>query len=257
VLRYDRQIKAGRYRLATNQSTLRILKELCRGQESKLLVTIPEGYNIKDIANLLASEGICSEQAFLDACHNKELLNSLNINNSTVEGYLYPDSYDFMFGSDPKEIIQRMVKRFWQILSELKIAKIENTAYIDSIVIMASIIEKEAKIDSERPIIASVFYNRLRLKMPLQSCATVQYILPNHKEQLSLEDIQINSPYNTYLHIGLPPSAICNPGKASILAAANPAKTQYRYFAVDKNGRHHFSKTFYEHQQFVKNKEKP
>lgn len=254
VLKYDRKIKAGRYRFLTNQRTLKVLKELSRGQESKLLITIPEGYNIKDIAKLLAQQGICAEQSFLNACHDKKLLDSLNINNSTVEGYLYPDTYDFMFGAEPKEIICRMVKRFWQIFTELSINRIENKKYIDSIVTLASIIEKEAKIDSERPIIASVFYNRLKAKMPLQSCATVQYILPHRKENLSIEDTKIDSPYNTYIYLGLPPSPICNPGKASILAAIKPAKTQYRFFAVDENGHHRFSKTFSEHQQFVKAK---
>jgi UPF0755 protein len=121
-------------------------------------------------------------------------------------------------------------------------------------VTIASIIEKEAKLANERPIIASVFYNRMKYNMSLQSCATIEYILPNHKEQLSIEDTKISSPYNTYLHQGLPPTPICNPGKASLLAAINPAKTKYLYFAIDNGDAHHFSKSFAEHQQFLRSK---
>jgi UPF0755 protein len=115
-------------------------------------------------------------------------------------------------------------------------------------------VEKEAKIDDERSIIASVFYNRLKYRMPLQSCATVQYILPIHKEVLSVEDTKIESPYNTYLHPGLPPTPICSPGKASLIAAIKPTQTKYLYFALDKNGSHYFSKNFSEHQEFLRKK---
>jgi UPF0755 protein len=145
-----------------------------------------------------------------------------------------------------------MVKRFWQIYNE--IVKSKNQKSIDTIVTIASLVEKEAKLENERPIIASVFYNRLRYKMLLQSCATVEYVLSNHKEQLSIEDTKIQSPYNTYLHRGLPPTPICNPGRASLVAATQPVQTKYLYFAVDNNSSHHFSKSFTEHQNFLRNK---
>ena len=252
ILGYDKKIKSGRYNFQPKSSLFTVLKTLNQGGTNKALVTIPEGYNIKDIAMLLDSEGICSEKSFIKACLDKILLRSLNIYNTNAEGYLFPDSYDFSISTNPAEIIERMVKRFWQIYDE--IAKTRNTKSLDTIITIASLVEKEAKLENERPIIASVFYNRLKFKMPLQSCATVEYVLNNHKEQLSVEDTKIESPYNTYLHRGLPPTPICNPGCASIIAAMNPVQTKYLYFAVDNNGSHHFTQSFSEHQNFLRRK---
>lgn len=263
IFGYDRKIKSGRYHFAINSNVFDVLKTLNRGGEDKVLVTIPEGYRIKEIAKLLSSEGICSEKEFLKACADITLLRSLNIDYPLAEGYLFPDSYDFMIPSEPKDIIEKMVKRFWQVFEEIQKSKVtqgvilssaKNPSSIDTIVTIASLIEKEAKLPNERSIIASVFYNRLKYNMPLQSCATVEYVLPNHKEQLSVEDTKTQSPYNTYLHRGLPPTPICSPGKASLIAAINPTKTKYLYFAIDKDDAHHFSKTFTEHQQFLKEK---
>jgi UPF0755 protein len=254
VLGYDKKIKSGRYHFSKDANIFNIIKNLNHGGEDKVLVTIPEGYRIKEIAKVLSSEGVCSEKEFLKACADATLLHSLNIDNSVAEGFLFPDSYDFSIPSEAKEIVERMVKRFWQVFEEIQNSKTKSQKYIDSIVTIASIIEKEAKLANERPIIASVFYNRMKYNMPLQSCATVEYILPNHKEQLSVEDTKTPSPYNTYLHRGLPPTPICNPGKASLLAAINPAKTRYLYFAVDNGDAHHFSKSFAEHQQFLRDK---
>jgi UPF0755 protein len=263
ILGYDRKIKSGRYYLAPNSNVFDVLKILNQGGENKALITIPEGYTMKDIARLLETEGVCKEKAFIKACADTALLNSLQLNKRKIEGYLFPDSYDFVIPSEPEEIIQRMVKRFWQVFSETQNLKVtrsvilsraKNLNSIDTIVTIASLVEKEAKLDQERPIIASVFYNRLKSKMPLQSCATVQYILPNHKEQLSVEDTKLQSPYNTYLYPGLPPTPICNPGKASLQSALKPAQTKFLYFAVDKNDKHHFSNNFSEHQHFLRNK---
>ncbi|MBS4014829.1 MAG: endolytic transglycosylase MltG [Candidatus Latescibacteria bacterium] len=250
VLGYDKKIKSGRYRFASNSRVLDILKALSRGGENRALITIPEGYSIKQIGQLLENEGICAQTAFVKACADKTLLASLNIFSANAEGYLFPDSYDFTIDLEPKQVIERMVRRFWQIFSE--ISETRSFKSIDTIVKIASLVEKEAKLDAERPIIASVFYNRLKVKMPLQSCATVQYILPNHKEVLSIEDTKIDSPYNTYLYPGLPPTPICNPGKAALIAAIKPTQTKYLYFAVAQNGSHHFSQNFAEHQNFLR-----
>lgn len=261
ILGYDKKIKAGRYNFQSGSNLFSVLKTLSQGGINKILVTIPEGYNIKEIAKLLESEGICSAKLFIKACSDITLLTSLNIFNTNAEGYLFPDSYDFSISANPSEIIERMVKRFWQIYSEIQESKVtqsvilsraKNLKSIDTIVSIASLVEKEAKLDNERLIIASVFYNRLKYKMPLQSCATVEYVLNNHKEQLSIEDTKIASPYNTYLHRGLPSTPICSPGRASLIAALNPAKTKYLYFAVDTNNSHHFSKSFTEHQIFLR-----
>ncbi|MCS7258251.1 MAG: endolytic transglycosylase MltG [candidate division WOR-3 bacterium] len=252
ILGYDKKIKPGRYKFTPNEKLLKLLKTLSIGGEQKIFITIPEGYTIKQIGELLDKEGICSKDEFYKACHNQDLINSLNIKAQSLEGYLFPDSYDFLFNSSPEEIIKRMVKRFFEIIS--KISDIKNPYWLDSIVRIASLVEKEAKLDEERPIIASVFYNRLRRKMPLQSCATIQYILEHPKNVLTLEDTKLPSPYNTYLNLGLPPTAICNPGQASLQAAIFPQKTNYLYFAVSKDGRHYFSKTFAEHEKFLRTK---
>jgi UPF0755 protein len=254
ILGYDKKIKSGRYRFASNSRVLDVLKALSRGGENKAFITIPEGYTIKQIGQVLENEGICAQTAFVKACADKTLLASLNILSSNAEGYLFPDSYDFTIGLEPRQVIERMTKRFWQVFNEIQISNIKNQKSIDTIVKIASLIEKEAKLDTERPIIASVFYNRLKVKMPLQSCATVQYILPNHKEVLSIEDTKIDSPYNTYLYPGLPPTPIGNPGKAALIAAVKPAQTKYLYFAVAQNGSHHFSQNFAEHQKFLRNR---
>lgn len=254
LLGYDKKIKSGRYRLKVNSRAYDVLKILSQGGKKSSLITIPEGYTIKQIATLLENEGICRQNEFIEECRNKVLLESLNIKSSLAEGYLFPDSYDLLFNSEPKIVIEKMVNRFWQVWREISNANAINQKSLDTILIIASLVEKEAKLDNERGIIASVFYNRLKLKMPLQSCATVQYILPNHKEVLSIEDTKIDSPYNTYLYLGLPPTPICNPGKSSLIAALNPAKTKYLYFAVSHNGTHHFAETFSEHQRFLRNK---
>lgn len=252
VLGYDKKIKSGRYRFAPNSKIFDVLKALSRGGENRALITIPEGYSVKQIGQVLESEGICSEQEFVKACADKTLLASLNIFSNNAEGYLFPDSYDFTIGLEPKQVIERMVKRFWQVFNDL--TQVKSFKSIDTIIKIASLVEKEAKLDNERPIIASVFYNRIKVEMPLQSCATIQYILPNHKEVLSIEDTKIDSPYNTYLYPGLPPTPICNPGKAALIAAVRPGQTKYLYFAVAKNGSHYFSKTFSEHQNYLRNK---
>ena len=254
IFGYDKKIKSGRYHFSSEANIFNIIKTLNRGAEDKVLITIPEGYRISEIAKLLATEGICSEKEFIKACADVTILSSLNIDNPIAEGFLFPDSYDFPIPSEAKDIVERMIQRFWQVYQEIQNSKTKSQRYIDSIVTIASIIEKEAKLANERPIIASVFYNRMKYNMSLQSCATIEYILPNHKEQLSIEDTKILSPYNTYLHQGLPPTPICNPGKASLLAAINPAKTKYLYFAIDNGDAHHFSTSFAEHQQFLRSK---
>ncbi|MEO0072888.1 MAG: endolytic transglycosylase MltG [candidate division WOR-3 bacterium] len=252
ILGYDKKIKPGRYRFSSNERILRVLKALSAGGEHRVFVTIPEGYTIKQIAELLEKEGICASEKFYEACHNRALISSLNIKAQSLEGYLFPDSYDFLFNSEPAEIINRMVKRFFEVIRKITIPK--NPYWLDSVVRIASLVEKEAKVLEERPLIASVFYNRLQRRMPLQSCATIQYILLYPKDVLTIEDTKIPSPYNTYLNPGLPPTAICNPGEASLRAAIFPKKTDYLYFAVDKDGRHHFSRTFAEHERFLRTK---
>jgi UPF0755 protein len=264
--RQDRSIKPGRYTFPVGISEYRALKIIGRGGEKDAFVTVPEGFTIEQIATRLEAEEVCDREAFLAAGRDTALLRSLNIPANSAEGYLFPDSYLLPFGIAPEEVMRIMNRRFrtvfrstWDSVrserghhqfSGLLAARrkpVASPMTMDQIVTLASIVEKEAEKDTERPLVASVFVNRLRRRMPLQSCATVQYVLPQRKAILSEADTRVESPYNTYLHPGLPPGPICNPGKPSLQAAISPAETNFLFFVVRGDGYHHFSASFAEH----------
>ena len=170
-----------------------------------------------------------------------------------MEGYLFPDTYEVPKKYGVEKMIKVMLSNFNQIAIENKFTdRAEKIGFsLNEIIILASIIEKEAKFNDEKNKVSSVFYNRLKINMKLQSCATIQYILGEPKEGLDENDLKIDSPYNTYLYKGLPPGPICNPGLDSIIAALEPAEEDYLFFVLGDNGRHIFSKTYQEH---LKNK---
>lgn len=246
------KIAAGNYKLSSSMSYKELCSILQKGVVYKKTVrfTIPEGFTCVQIAKRLSSLGIVDEKKFLDEINNYNFDFRFKYPSKDVkyklEGFLYPDTYEIYIGESEKDIIKRMLNRFLEVYNSIKHKK---TTQLDDIqtVILASIVEKEAKKDFERPVIAGVFLNRLNQGIKLESCATVEYILPFHKEVLSYEDVKIKSLYNTYLYKGLPPSAICNPGKKSLLAALNPQKTNYLFFVAKKDGSHIFSKTYEEH----------
>jgi UPF0755 protein len=226
-----------------------IVHELRRGIPPSLKITIPEGLNNKEVAELFSQKGLVNLASFTDALKDHsaiyELLDDYHIKTG-MEGYLFPDTYNFeLNASIEKEIIHKMILRFKDVYEqnfpEIPVNKRKE------IVIIASLVEKEAKKPEERPIIAGVFYNRLRRGYALQSCATVQYSLGKRKERLYYKDLQVESPYNTYLHQGLPPGPIANPGLASLKAAVNPAQVSYLYFVAKPDGSHVFSTTFEQH----------
>lgn len=248
LLGFEKRLKSGRYLIKENSDELSVLRVLARGGEERVLVTIPEGKTLIEIGGILEEEGITSAAEFVKAGSDSRILRDFGIPYRSVEGYLFPDSYDFLFGEDPKSIIKRMVERFFSVYNQLKTEFGSAGLKDNEIVILASIIEKEAVLGSEKPIISGVFINRFKKRLPLQSCATIQYILPRHKERLSYEDLKIESPYNTYLNIGFPPGPICNPGKEALKAAVFPQKTDYLYFVSRGDGSHHFSKTLREHE---------
>ncbi len=248
ILGLDKRVKAGRYRFTIPMSEHEVLRVLTEGRAITLRVTIPEGYTVKDIANLLAKElGIDSEK-FMEVCKDSDFLVSLGVPARFAEGFLFPDTYEFTWGVDERVIVKQMIRRFFEVFDDsLKKGMQKQGRSLLEIVILASLVEKEAQVDEERPIIAGVYYNRLKKRMPLQCCATIQYILPKRKENLSYDDLRIDSPYNTYKHYGLPPGPICNPGKASLEAACFPASTKYLYFVSRGDGTHIFSRTAKEH----------
>ena len=209
-------------------------------------VTIPEGFNIFDVAMAVESAGLDSKEDFLTAeRQHTELIADISPHAASLEGYLFPDTYKFPRKATPLQMLTAMVRRFRQATVQLGLGK-----NIAEKVTMASIIEKEVAQDSERPLVAGVFVNRLARDMPLQTDPTVIYaaLLENrYRGTIYASDLKSPSLYNTYQHAGLPPGPICNPGLAALRAAITPAKTDYLYFVSDANGHSRFATTLEEH----------
>ncbi|SMB98703.1 UPF0755 protein [Thermanaeromonas toyohensis ToBE] len=252
----DQQLKPGVYRLQPGTNLKALLEQLVAGRIWEEEFTIPEGYNLKQIARLLEAKGLMSQAEFWRAVaqpYDYEFLAGITPSPHYLEGFLFPDTYRVAVGAKPETIIRKMLDRFQEVYSEViryRAPGLElNTLQV---VTLASLVEKEAKLDEERPLIAGVFLNRLRKGMKLESCATVEYLLEEPKPVLSYQDLEIDSPYNTYRVFGLPPGPIASPGKASLLAALNPAPTEYLYFVARPDGSHEFSRTLEEHNAAIR-----
>lgn len=250
----DGTLKAGDYSLGPGMDIDTIMGKLRAGKGSGNTVrfTIPEGYDIKKIADKLEEQGLIDKEKFLKEIQQGQFdywfVKDLKIGENRLEGYLYPETYEVYVDSDEHQIIDKMLAQFNKIFTEDHIKQIEASGRsLEEVMILASIIEREAVVSVDRPVIAGVFLSRLSIKMPLQSCATIQYILGEQKPVLSTADTQIPSPYNTYLNPGLPPAPICSPGIESINAALWPEKTDYLFFLAKGDGSHVFSKTYEEH----------
>jgi len=245
----NRKLKAGRYRFDYPFSVWEALNKISSGAVVYHKVTIPEGLTMAQIAGIMAGEAGADSLSLMNAFRDTLVLRTYDIKAPSLEGYLFPETYDFEWGSSAGVIVQRLVESFFanimpEWLGEIKKQKRD----LRQIVIMASLVEREAQIDEERPMVASVFYNRLKLRRPLESCASIEYALPRHKNRrLTYDDLEIDSPYNTYRRQGLPPGPICNPGRKSMEAAVYPAQTNYLYFVSKGDGSHIFTKTLEEH----------
>ena len=240
LMKLEDQLKYGEYNLSPSMNMIQILDKLVKGEVIVYKITIPEGYTSTQIAELLDKKEVAEEESFLKLVKDSE---------KTPEGYLFPDTYEVPKKYGAEKMVKVMLANFNQVALVNKFTdKAEEIGFsLDEIIILASIIEKEAKFTEEKSKVSSVFHNRLKTGMKLQSCATIQYILEEPKEKLDENDLKIESPYNTYLYKGLPPEAICNPGLDSIIAALEPAEEDYLYFVLGENGRHIFSKTYQEH----------
>ncbi|MGC8486260.1 MAG: endolytic transglycosylase MltG [Candidatus Baltobacteraceae bacterium] len=240
------EIRAGRYRFQAHTDTVALLDRLLAGGRNSIRVTIPEGFTDRQIARRLARSGV-GDEATLEHAFRDDSAVIDGVHITGLEGFLFPDTYLIPIGAKPREIESQMLARFRQELpgDAMERAKQLHVSLVGAITI-ASMIEREAKIDRDRPLIASVIYNRLRLRMPLQIDATVEYALPHHRSVLSYADLRVRSPYNTYLHAGLPPGPIANPGRASIEAAFHPAKTDFLYYVAKGDGSHVFAATLAE-----------
>lgn len=238
VFNFDSKLKSGIYDLKPVNNMNELLLELSKGGRPKeIRVTIPEGFTASDIADRLYSNSIVKDkEAFLKYI-------------KPHEGYLFPDTYNFYEDMPYDLILKKFLDRFNEVVPSdyAELAK-KRGLTMNEAIILASIVEKEAKFDDDRPLVASVFLNRLAIGMPLQADSTILYALGTHKEWLSKEDYQIDSPYNTYKYTGLPPTPICNPGIKSIMAVVEAPKTDYYYFMTTPEGRAIFSKTLSEHE---------
>jgi len=249
----ENKVKFGEYKISPKNSTLAILNQIVEGRVYMHLVTIPEGFTIGQITERLSKEKIVNKDEFLDLAKNNTTIEINGNRPPTLEGYLFPDSYFFPKGMSAAEVINVFVGKFNEKIVPLyEEAKKQNKKLmpLDDIIKLASIVEAEARLDKERPVIASVYYNRLNKKILLQCDATIQYVLEKRKININYADLAIDSPYNTYLYPGLPPTPIGNPGLASVKAVLYPENTQYFYFVRnDKagDGSHIFSRTYDEH----------
>lgn len=249
----EREIKAGKYLFAGHYSDYDVLSLISSGRSNLLVhVTIPEGMTVRQIAGICRRDLGADSAAFARAALSDSMAQVLGIPSTTLEGYLFPETYDFYYGTKPGEIMERMTAEFKKFFNDSLRTRAREIGYsVDQVVTMASIVEAEAQLDSERAIIASVYYNRLRKRMPLEADPTIEYALGEHTK-IYYKDLRIKSPYNTYEHYGLPPTPICNPGMKSIIAALYPDTTRYLYFVANGKGGHVFSVTFRAHKRAIR-----
>ncbi|HEX3015931.1 MAG TPA: endolytic transglycosylase MltG [Desulfobacteria bacterium] len=249
------KLQSGSYSLSPAENLSAIVSDIYRGPLT-VRVTIPEGYSTEQIADLLVREKLVDKDKFFAAVRSGsfgyDFLNGLPATNSRLEGYLFPATYKITPGISETEIIKLMLARFAQEYTpQVRQAIAAKSWTVEKWVTLASIVEKEAQQREDRPIVAGIFVKRLRQGMPLQSDATIQYIFGFSKAKLYVKDLQVKSPYNSYLNKGLPPGPIANPGRSSLLAAAFPAQSDYLYFVTKPDGSEAYAKTFPEHQQNV------
>lgn len=245
-------IKAGTYSLRSGESWSQLITALRDGEGLERKVTIPEGWNLFSIVPALATALGSPPESVAVAVRDTAMLRELDIPTPTLEGYLFPDTYIFAYGTSPHLAVREMVTRFEHVWDPAWDDRLQQLAMSkNDVMTLASIIEREARLPEERPVISAVYHNRLRLQMPLQADPTVEYALGEHRDRLFYKDLDVESPYNTYRHPGLPPGPIASPGKASIEAALFPAAVPYLYFVASPDGHHEFRTTFKAHTEAV------
>jgi len=250
-----KKIQWGDFELYAGIPPTILLNDLTTGETILRRITIPEGFTLLQIARRLSEENLAEEKAFLASAYDPQFLETLEIDGQSLEGYLFPDTYIFHQGMSIQTIQKRMVRRFKEVLTRLQekegIPGDQDREDIKKIVTLASIVEKESGLKSEQPLIASVFYNRLKKGMALQSDPTVIYGIKDFNGNLTKKNLLTPTAYNTYLKPGLPPGPIANPGKDSLQAVLSPARSDYLYFVSKNDGSHYFSKTLQNHLRAV------
>ena len=249
------QMHAGRYELSPAMPPRQIAALMALGETAQGIVTVPEGFTIRQIAERLAEHHLADAQQFLALAQTQGRTfhaGSWTPPDDNLEGYLFPDTYSVPKGASSRDIAQMMLDNFARrVLTPRRAALDRFPGGMPAAVTLASLVEREAEVDADRPLIAAVYLNRLKRGMRLQCDATVQYALPEHKARLHYSDYRVDSPYNTYLHAGLPPAPIANPGLPSIEAALHPASVDYLFYVAGPGGRHIFTRTLNQHEQAV------
>ena len=259
LLGVGNHLQAGTYSIAPSDTTFSILRKIASGKVTadSFTIVIPEGFSVYKIRKLLENQGIATDTWEFNRALVKQFPFLKEVPDGSLDGYLFPDTYQVARSEPAAALLTRMLSRFQSLVlpvvqPALTGKKRRPRFTLHEILTLASIVEKEAATPSERPVIASVYLNRLRIGMPLQADPTVKYVLEQPHPKVSLDDLNVRSPYNTYRHAGLPPGPICNPGLPSIRAVLTPAHTDYFYFVAKGDGTHVFSKTLQEHEKAKK-----
>lgn len=249
-LHRGKSLKAGEYRFAAPASVADVHKRLVQGDIYTHTVVIPEGYTMFDVAGAMEQAGLCSRDEFVKVAQSQTgLIEDLAPEAKSLEGYLFPDTYEFTRLQTPRDLASVMVRHFREVATAIGL-----TSDVPRVVTMASIVEKETGAPEERAKVASVYYNRLARKIALDADPTVIYaelMAGTYQGALAHADLQTQSPYNTYRNSGMPPGPIANPGRSALEAALHPAQTDYLYFVSDANGHHRFARTLEEHNQNI------
>ncbi len=257
------KVIAGEYELSRQMSISEIAAKMAAGQRKVYTIKIVEGYNLNSVAETLERSGVMERNAFLAMATNQTFLNRVGIRADSLEGYLFPDTYFYSKEIEVDALLEKVVRRTFAFFEkeDIKLRMAELHLNPDALLTLASMIEKEAKLEQEKPLISAVFHNRLRDGMSLDSDPTVMYGIGMTPKTLTRVDLDTPTPYNTYRLKGLPKGPICNPSTSSVMAALYPAATDALYFVSRNDGTHVFSKNISEHHQFVtiyqKNKKKP
>jgi peptidoglycan lytic transglycosylase G len=250
-----RRLKAGEYRFDQPMTPLQVIDKIARGDVVLLTLTFPEGLNIVEMSRIFQASGVGTAAAFAAAAKDVSLVAELDPEARDLEGYLFPDTYSFPRQTDASRVVRAMVDRFKQVLTpDMRSAAEARSLTVRRLVTLASLVEKETARPEERPLVAAVYANRLKIGMALQCDPTVIYALQragNYTGNLRRDDLALDSPYNTYRYPGLPPGPIAAPGKGSLEAAAQPAEAEFLYFVSRNDGSHEFARTLDEHNRNV------
>ncbi len=250
-IRGEKPLKSGSYMIYSGMSSYEVLHAITGRPSATVQVVIPEGFSLRQIAARLDEKKITSGSDLIDFASDKKLLDYLGIAGPSAEGYLFPDTYAFPRGSDPRDVIRMMHAHMKKKLAGVEGAGSLGAKELHELLTMASLVEGEARVPAERPYVSSVFHNRLKRDIKLECDPTVRYAVGNFDRPITRKQLQTDHPYNTYMRKGLPPGPICSPGIESIRAALAPKESEFIYFVARNDGSHYFSKTKAEHERAV------